>query len=185
MQDFAQGLSEASEEFKMVALEPLRRENPTPVPVSTGPVVDFPVVPLYRCIASLVAEGKGPDHIAAILNIPEEKVRLLIKQPEVAKVLNSLPTVDQSKLVEAVLQGTVLDSICVLRDIRDNPSNTPSTRLTAAKELLDRALGRPEAFSKTKPLNSSNLPSDPAHKADYLDQEISRLLEQTGRTRRI
>lgn len=181
--DYATSLSRAtSEGFRLIDLDPPSAPaldaGSLASTLSDTPDSSFPPVPLSRLVAVLIAEGKGPDQISAYLNLPEDKVRFLIKSPEVSSILNNLPQIDQTRLVESVLQSTVIDSILLLQEIRDNPEATPTNRLAAAKELLDRALGRPEAISKSKPLRNSedDLPTDPTERARFLSAQIDSLL---------
>jgi hypothetical protein len=132
-------------------------------------------VPLLRMVAVLLSQGKSASEIALLLKLSEGQVRALLQVKELTSILNELP--DQQVIIERVLQGTVLDTVNFLRQIRDNQQAPYPSRVQAAKLLLDHALGTAEPKSKKNLLNQLDSDGivDPVEKARYIDEQIKKL----------
>lgn len=141
-------------------------------------VSDTPIQPIIqynRMVAAFVIMGKTPSQIAELVNISEDQVRILLRQPATSDIINELASSDTDVAIENMLNAARLDTILTLFKIRDDASAAASVRLSACKEILDRATGRAVGADKKPPVSTTNLPTDPLIAAKVLDEQIAAL----------
>jgi len=148
---------------------------------TTNVIQPTTVKDLCRTVAALISQGNAPSDIAKILHREEAEIKILIRQPLTMEYINELSDDNHETVVENVLQTTVLDSIFELVRLRDSETSSPSIKLRAATELLDRALGKPLSADKITLKNRLPSPTDPKEEAEQLQQEIKRIEDRIKR----
>lgn len=134
-----------------------------------------PHIQYNRMVGAFVVMGKTPSQIAELVGISEDQVRILLRQPATSEIINELASSDIDDATENILNAARLDTILTLFKIRDDASCAPSVRLSACKEILDRASGRPVTSDKKTMSTGLGLPNDPLDAAKVLDEQIAAL----------
>jgi hypothetical protein len=75
----------------------------------------------------------------------------------------------------ALFQAEQFNSLTTLTELRDNPKVPASARIACARDILDRALGKPVQRVETLGLPVS---SDPVAEVAQLSEEINRLRKE-------
>lgn len=119
--------------------------------------------PEHRIVLWMKAQGYSNREIAAATGYTPTHIGTITAQPwfrkKVAEIINS----EGRDAVKVMLQGEVMPSIELLRTVRDDPTAKKSDRVTAAKDLLDRFLGKPTVHVETN--NTSKVTSISADRA--------------------
>ena len=143
--------------------------------VNAPAVVVLSEKPEHRMILYLKLQGQSNKEIATLTGYTVTWVRNIIKQPWFRKVFTQEAQTAGLDAVERFLEGEVLESLEVIREIRDNLGQKGNTRLAAANALLDRHLGRPTQKVITD--NTHRNAADLSTEANEVDQEITRIEE--------
>jgi len=99
--------------------------------------------PEHITIAYLMAAGRTRSEISKITGYAVATLSQLVRQPWFKTRLKEITESVGTDMVKAFLQGEVLPSLEVLRNVRDNPDERGATRVAAANSILDRFMGKP------------------------------------------
>ncbi len=116
-------------------------------------VVDFPAArekSLHRTVGLLALTGQSRAQIADTLQLKQELVDAIHDSPEVLNLFRREMEARGKYVVKKLLQGAAVDAILTIQDLaKRGPELDPTSinaarvRLSAARELLDRAYGKP------------------------------------------
>jgi hypothetical protein len=129
----------------------------------------------HRPAAILAAHGVGINKIAETLGKARQTVSNIFRQPFFSVMV-------QEEMREArqdfgqLFRNEVTSNLSVLASIRDDENAPTNARVLSAKELNDRALGRP-----VQPIQTSSEPchsDDPWAEVQRLEAEIDRMYAQ-------
>lgn len=97
-------------------------------------------------IVYLAAQGKTAPEIADAISIPVSTVRSILQREHVQFEIGHLRHKLFGKDIQKAFKELVPDAQGVISDIIRNPNTgiRPQLKLEAAKEVLDRALGKPK-----------------------------------------
>lgn len=131
-------------------------------------------LPRHVIIAELLARGFNQKEAAALAGCSRENISQLKRNPwfQERVVMAIERNIDQE--LKEFLDKEVLNSLEVVRRIRDDPSVRAADRLAAAQAILDRRFGRP-----SQPIVSIEKPVE-RMSAEELEKEVARILESTG-----
>lgn len=110
--------------------------------------------PEHRIMVMLRAQGKSIKWIATKVSYTKEAVGQILRQEWAKKLLVEIIAEAGEDSVTKIFELEAMDSIDVLRDIRDNPNVAASTRAACAFHFLDRHLGKPTTFSEVAVSNT-------------------------------
>jgi len=96
----------------------------------------------HRIIAYLKAQGYSGKEISERTGYSYGGVLQILQLPWVKAVIMEEVTQAGKDAVKQVLEATTLDNVYFLMETRDNEQCARRDRITAAKELLDRSLGK-------------------------------------------
>ena len=99
--------------------------------------------PVHLTVAYLLASGRTRKEIAAVTGLTLSTLSSLTRQPWFITRLKEITEAAGKDMVRSFLEGEVVISLEVLRDLRDDTEQKGPTRLAAANSLLDRFLGKP------------------------------------------
>lgn len=123
--------------------------------------------PAHRIMVMLRAQGLSHREIADHTGYNEVAVGNILRQPWAkARLVQMLADAGKDPLVE-MLRGEVMNSVFTLMEVRDNAGEKGATRVAAARELLDRSLGK--SVQRTENINVNATPDD----LDSLNKEIA------------
>jgi hypothetical protein len=99
--------------------------------------------PVHRLMQTMFAKGYTIEEIAQHTNYTRARVGVILRQPWAQMhIVDDVKKSVRDELKE-FLEGEVLPSLQIVRDLRDNPENPAAVRLAAADQILNRFLGRP------------------------------------------
>lgn len=119
-------------------------------PFNVPSVIIMEEKPHHITMAYLLAAGRTRKEIAKVLGMPESGISQIVRQPWFQKRLKEITEAEGKDMVKQFLEGEVLPSLEVLRDIRDDDKQKGSTRIGAANSILDRFLGKPMVHVESK-----------------------------------
>ena len=133
--------------------------------------------PIHRRMAELNLQGFNHKEIGALTGYDERYVSNILRQPHArVHMIEASKRPLQEELVE-FLDAEVMQSLRVLKTIRDDPTSKASDRISAAKEIADRRLGRP-----TQPFaQKDKAPSEMT--MEELESEVKNILAENGRSK--
>jgi transcriptional regulator with XRE-family HTH domain len=132
--------------------------------------------PEHRIVIFLKAQGKSNREIAARTGMTEAWVSQILRQPWArARLLTEIREAGRDGVNE-LLKGAVADSILKVIEIRDT-AEKESDQLSAAKDILDRFLGKPTQRVESHNTNLNITPKDMSE----LDREIADIEAEIGR----
>jgi hypothetical protein len=99
--------------------------------------------PVHLTVAYLLASGRTRKEISAVTGLTLTTLSSLTRQPWFVARLKEITEAAGKDMVRSFLEGEVVTSLEVLRDLRDDQEQKGPTRLAAANSLLDRFLGKP------------------------------------------
>lgn len=134
--------------------------------------------PRHRLMILLKAKGMSNREIAEYVGCSPVTVSYVLRQPfareRLAKIINDAG----GDVVRTILEGTVVDTVHKLIDLRDNEKVPPAVQKAACTDLLDRFLGKPTQQLEVRH-DSSNLGGKDIKALDVeinaLNQEVNRL----------
>lgn len=128
--------------------------------------------PIHRRFVTLYEQGYTANEIAAATGKSRCTVLNTLRQPHARKHMIETLQQDVSQKIKDFLEGEVLPSLEVAKQIRDNELLKSSDRLAAANMFLDRQLGRPnQPFS---------LPAQGKRPDEMTSDELRTALAATG-----
>lgn len=129
--------------------------------------------PIHRSIIYLHACGASPADIASQTGFTVHHVRHILRQPWARQRLVQILNETGRDRVKHFLQQEVSSSLEVLREVRDDSNASAAARIAASNAILDRALGKPVAFTESKS-TITNIPAEAAR----IDAELRSVREQ-------
>ena len=142
--------------------------------------------PVHLTVAYLLAAGRTRKEISATTGIGLATISSLTRQPWFVKRLKEITEASGKDMVRAFLEGEVVTSLEVLRDIRDDESQKGPTRVAAANSLLDRFLGKPtvhvESATTLNIHSAADAKDQVQSELEKVEAELARLGVNTSRT---
>ena len=129
----------------------------------------------HRPAAVLAARGVGINKIAQALGKARQTVANVFRQAWFAKMMQE-ELQDARQDVAQLFRNEVTSNLAVLASIRDDENAPTNARVLSAKELNDRALGRPVQPIQTS--SESCHSDDPWGEVQHLEAEIDRMYAQ-------
>jgi hypothetical protein len=133
--------------------------------------------PWHRWAAFAFALGANIKDVANKLGKSEPAVQNLLRQPWFQKMVNTLMAECGARDIMQMFQSETFNSLVTLIELRDNPRVPAHARMQCAKDILDRALGKPVQRVETTTMPSSD---DPVAEVERLELEVNRLRRDTG-----
>lgn len=131
--------------------------------------------PLHRAVIMLKAAGLSNNEIAQRTGYTYPWVSQLLRQPWArTRLIQELNNAGREG-INNLLKGTVVDSIMKLVEIRDTAAK-PSDQATAARELLNRALGMP-----TQHIDAVTTQGPTPDQLDEVEKELAALRAEEKR----
>lgn len=128
--------------------------------------------PIHRRIAELHLQGFTNVEIAAMINRTTVCVTNVLRQPFIRKYLVENVKRNVQDELKEFLDAELMPSLKTLKNIRDDATAKPSDRAAAAKELVDRRLGR-----AVQPFQNNDKPVTELTQ-DELAEEVNRVLNK-------
>lgn len=156
----------------MPSVRRTERSDQAPLPDMDG-LSAKQVMALY-----LLASGKGFGETAKVIGVKPAEVGAWYKNKSFQELLKKEIAVTGRGLIEAKLELSVGDSLDTLIFIRDH-GRKDSDRISAAKELLDRALGKAPQTIYNNHSNGVMAPNDEEQRRQ-LEERVKQKLKQQG-----
>jgi hypothetical protein len=134
--------------------------------------------PEHRIIVYLKARGLNNQEIADRTGYGYQWICQIVRQPWFRQRFVEECQAAGLDQVKQFLEGEVIPSLEVLRDIRDNDEAKDASRVVAANSLLDRFLGKPVARVETESVSSGL--DDARATVDELEKQVANLRAQNG-----
>lgn len=128
--------------------------------------------PWHRAAAFCFALGATSREVARRLGKSEPAVQNLLHQPWFQKEVTTIMAEYGHRDVATLFQAEQYNSLATLTELRDNPKVPAAARIACARDILDRALGKPTQRIETIGMPTSD---DPVAEVAQLSEEISRL----------
>lgn len=132
--------------------------------------------PAHRRIAELSLQGFSVKEIAGLMGVTTLTVSNTLRQPHARmRIVKEAKRSVQEDLME-FLDAELMPNLQTLKSIRDDAQAKASDRISAAKELTDRRLGRttqPFAQKDKSPMEMT---------PEELEAEVKELLSKDGRS---
>ena len=138
--------------------------------------------PEHRLILYLKLNGHSTSQIANLTGYTPTYIRQIVRQPWFQKKFTEEAKAAGLDAVSKFLETETLESLEVVRALRDDPKQPGNTRLAAANSLLDRHLGKPTQKVVTD--NTHRNIDEVGVEADAVNREIKRI-EETLKNRGI
>jgi hypothetical protein len=127
--------------------------------------------PWHRMAAFAFATGASCRDVAERLEKSEPAVQNLLRQKWFQKEVNALMARYGGDIME-MFRGEQINSLGTLVELRDNPRVPAAARISCARDILDRAMGKPVQRIEATNVVSSE---DPVGEAERLEQEVNRM----------
>jgi hypothetical protein len=124
-------------------------------------------LPWHKAAAAMFAAGEKSRKIAQVFGKSETWISNLIRQPFFQARISAFLS-ESTRNVMAELKTQELASLATLVEIRDDPKAPAAARVQAARDILDRAMGRPVA--RVEAVNEVTS-SDPVGEVRMLEAE--------------
>jgi hypothetical protein len=134
--------------------------------------------PEHRIIVYLKARGMNNTEIAERTGYGYQWICQIVRQPWFRQRFVEECQSAGLDQVKQFLEGEVIPSLEVLRDIRDDTEAKEASRVVAANSLLDRFLGKPVARVETESVSSGL--DDARATVDELEKQVASLRAQNG-----
>jgi hypothetical protein len=128
--------------------------------------------PWHRAAAFCFALGASAREVARRLGKSELAVQNLLKQTWFQAEVTAIMAEYGHRNVATLFAAEQYNSLATLVEIRDNPKVPAAARIASARDILDRALGKPTQRIEAVGMPVSN---DPVAEVAQLTEEISRL----------
>ena len=129
----------------------------------------------HRLAAYLFATGNTAKRVAVILQKSQPAVQNLLRQPWFQKMVTELMAQEGSKDIAKLFASQQYDSMCTLVEMRDDAEVPAAVRVSCAKDILDRAMGKP---TQRVEMSHETVSDDPVAEVERLEQENRRLREE-------
>jgi hypothetical protein len=128
--------------------------------------------PWHRAAAFAFALGATCKDVARRLEKSEPAVQNLLRQKWFQKDVTSIMAEYGARDVMELFRAEQFNSLTTLIELRDNPKVPSSSRIACARDILDRALGKPVQRIEATQVTSSE---DPCAEVERLEQEVGRM----------
>lgn len=126
---------------------------------------------VHRLMCYRSASGDSPQEIADATGFTVQHVRTILKQPRSQELIAKIIHEKYGDDVSSILKGGSVDAVMEIRRL-SKEAQSETVRLNAAKDILDRCLGKAPQKIETGP---SKVPLDPAEEAEMLEKELQQL----------
>lgn len=126
--------------------------------------------PWHRSAVLLKAQGYSNTEIGNLLGYSHAAVSQAMRQPWARQRLVDEQTKAGRRGIELVLEGTALDSVNTLINLRDAPTTPANVKATCAMDLLNRVLGKPIQRTEAD-VKVTTIPTDMVE----LDRELEKV----------
>lgn len=145
--------------------------------------------PKQRLAAGLWALGVSNSDIARRLSISVADLSSWLEQKNFQDLADKYIAESCRSSFDDIFKGAVGDAISVITEVMLDPEERASSRLKAAEQVLDRALGKPEQkttvetnllaefVSKVESLRNSHIPELPARDLSEEDRDLEQFIE--------
>lgn len=131
--------------------------------------------PWHRMAAFAFALGATCKDVAQRLGKSEPAVQNLLRQKWFQKEVTQIMAEYGARDVMDMFRAEQFNSLVTLVEMRDNVRVPAAARITCARDILDRALGKPVQRVETANVVSSD---DPVAEVERLEQEVNRMRPQ-------
>jgi hypothetical protein len=128
--------------------------------------------PWHRMAAFAFALGATCKDVAQRLGRSEPAVQNLLRQKWFQKEVTAIMAEYGARDVMDMFRAEQFNSLVTLVEMRDNPKVAAACRITCARDILDRALGKPVQRVETTSVPVSD---DPVAEVERLEQEVNRM----------
>jgi hypothetical protein len=132
-------------------------------------------MPWHRFAAFAFGLGATAKDVARRLGKSEPAVQNLLRQPWFQKKVTEIMAEYGAKDIAQMFKAEQFNSLMTLVEIRDDPKSPKASRVVCARDILDRALGKP--IQRVENLNSPES-ADPVGEVERLQQEVNRLNDE-------
>lgn len=98
----------------------------------------------YRAVAHLRAGGAEAIQISVMLGLPMDEVKTILGLRKIKDEVFAIQKKYANRDFQNLFKDMLPDAIDVVRSIMIDPAVNSGTRLSAANQVMDRALGRPQ-----------------------------------------
>lgn len=131
--------------------------------------------PWHRMAAFAFALGATAKDVAHRLGRSEPAVQNLLRQKWFQKEVTQIMAEYGARDVMDMFRAEQFNSLVTLVEMRDNVRVPAAARITCARDILDRALGKPVQRVETANVVTSD---DPVAEVERLEQEVNRMRPQ-------
>jgi hypothetical protein len=135
--------------------------------------------PWHRMAAFAFGLGATCRDVARKLGKSEPAVQNLLRHKWFQEKVTAIMAEYGARDVMELFRAEQFNSLVTLVEMRDNPKIPSSTRVTCARDILDRALGKPTQRVETVAIATSE---DPVGEVERLESEIARLRRDVNPT---
>src|SRR4029077_483972 len=128
--------------------------------------------PWHRAAALAFALGATCRDVARQLERSEPAVQNLLRQKWFQKHVTTMMAEYGARDVMELFKAEQFNSLTTLIELRDNPKVPSSSRIACARDILDRALGKPVQRIEATQVTTSD---DPVAEVARLEQEVNRM----------
>jgi hypothetical protein len=123
----------------------------------------------HKTLAKLIASGISPEECAEAVGLsPRQVVAIINWSTAFRKELDQILATQKSLDPQLLLRSFMVPAILTLHSVMTNEKASASDRLNAARELLNRTLGKP---AENKPKSTA----DPVDRLAELERERQKL----------
>jgi hypothetical protein len=131
--------------------------------------------PWHRMAAFAFALGATSKDVAHRLGRSEPAVQNLLRQKWFQKEVTAIMAEYGARDVMDMFRAEQFNSLVTLVEMRDNPKVAAQARITCARDILDRALGKPVQRVETASVPVSD---NPVAEVERLEAEVNRMRPQ-------
>ena len=128
--------------------------------------------PWHRMAAFAFGLGASAKDVARRLGKSEPAVQNLLRQPWFQNKVTAIMAEYGAKDIAIMFKAEQFNSLMTLVEIRDDEKAPKASRVVCARDILDRALGKP--IQRVENLNSAES-ADPVGEVERLQQEVNKL----------
>lgn len=105
----------------------------------------------YAVVARLFVSGTSPKNIAVTLKLTEDKVKAILKLPEIQPFIKEAISSSGEDVCANLLEATKAENIWTLIELRNNPATPANVRANVCIKLLELTQGKePIKLEKAK-----------------------------------
>lgn len=133
--------------------------------------------PWHRAAAFAFALGASMKDVADKLGRSQPAVQNLLRQTWFQTRVSALMAEYGAKDIIELFRAEQINSLCTLVQLRDDPEVAASSRILCARDILDRALGKPTQRVETIGVPMS---SDPVAEVERLERQVGEFQGSAG-----